>query len=348
MKSKEYNQSISTGSIAAQINSLHRKGVLREMRRRYLNETEKFFQTDEQENKIVKSDYAADVSCPICDSDCSQSEFVVQVHGFDHRRCFTCKNIYVTPRLKDEYIWEQYSRPSYTYMFKHLIEDTLDFRKDVIARGKFNWVTKRLKNPNAKSILDIGSGLGENLVFYKEHGWDTFGIEFNEYAAEKSREKFDLTVINEPIERAKLPRSTFDVITLWGVLEHLTEPVKVLRETMKYLADDGVLIFMVPNFECLLAQYLVDYPLDADRILDGDKHIVLFTRGGIDYLIKLLNLKLVDLKTSGLDLVTILGYLDDEKDSRLHKFVSKQLSNIQEGIEKVGMGDHFWVMVSKT
>lgn len=232
-------------------------------------------------------------------------------------------------------------------MFRNLIENSVEFRKNVIAEGKFKWVTKRLKNKKASSLLDIGSGLGENLAVYKEHGWDVVGIEFNEYAAARSREMFGVTVLNTPIEEAVLPREQFDVISLWGVLEHLTAPLTVLRQSFKHLAPDGVVVIMVPQFNCLLSSYLQDHPQDADRLLDGDKHLVLFTREGIEHIAEKLGIGIVDIATRGLDLVTILNYTEVEKETRLHRLLTKELSKVQRGIEDVGFGDHLWVMFSK-
>jgi len=340
-------ETISTGFIAKHIDSLHKEGALEEMKRRYLDEIKDYFISNRAGEKVLRDDIAVEIPCPICDSGKEKSEFVVKVNGFDHRRCTECQNVYVSPRLKEKYVWEQYSRPSYTYMFRNLIEKTIEFRKDVIARGKFKWVRKRLKNPKASSLLDIGSGLGENLAVYKENGWDVVGIEFNEYAAEKSRKMFGVDVLNDPIEKAKLPRDKFDVITLWGVLEHLTEPVGVLEEAVKYLAPEGVVVIMVPQFNCLLSSYLQDHPEDADRLLDGDKHLVLYTREGIEYLAAKLKLKIVDVATRGLDLVTILNYTADEKQSKLHRLLTKETPQIQRAIEDAGLGDHLWVMFSK-
>ena len=340
-------EKISTGFIAQNINSLHKPGVLQEMKRLYLQEIEKFFIRNVRGEKFLREDVCVTVPCPICGSGKDHGEFAVKINGFDHLRCQVCKNIYVTPRLKDEYVWEQYSRPSYTYMFKNLIEDTLSFRKDVIAYGKFKWVTRRLTNPNAKSLLDIGSGLGENLAVYKDHGWEVAGIEFNEYAAQKSRELFGVTVFNTPIEKAKLPRDQFDVITMWGVLEHLTEPVKVLNEILKHLIPGGVLVFMVPQFNCLLSSYLRDYPEDADRLLDGDKHITVFTKEGIEYLARTVGLGVIDIVSRGLDLTSLLEYLEDEKETRLYQLIKKELPTLQRGIEEVGFGDGLWAMLVK-
>lgn len=343
---KNGDRLIRAGEIAKHIESVHREGVLEEIKRQAFLETQKFFQIDEKGRRLLREDACQVVPCPICGSGREQAKHAISVNGFAHMRCLVCHNVYVSPRLKDEFIWEQYSRPSMTYMYQNLIESTLAFRKGVIAEGKFKWVKKRLRNPEAHSLLDIGSGLGENLAVYKENGWEVTGIEFNEYAAQRSRELFGIPVMSDPIEKAKLARNHFDVITLWGVLEHLTEPVKMLKEMIDHLAPRGVIVIMVPQYDCLLTRYLEDYPEDADRLLDGSKHLTVFTRTGVEYLAKSLRLAIVDIASRGIDLATILRYASGEKNTRLFQLLKKQLPTIQKGIEEVGFGDHLWVMLS--
>lgn len=343
---KNGDRLIRAGDIAKHIDTIHREGVLEEIKRQSLLETQKFFSLDEKGRRFLREDACVVVPCSICGSGREQAKHVISVNGFTHMRCQVCHNIYVSPRLKDEFIWEQYSRPSSTYMYQNLIESTLQFRKEVIANGKFKWVKKRLRNPEAHSLLDIGSGLGENLAVYKENGWDVTGIEFNEYAAQRSRELFGVPVMSIPIEKAKLPRNHFDLITLWGVLEHLTEPVKLLKEAAGYLAPRGVIVIMVPQYDCLLTRYLEDYPEDADRLLDGSKHLTVFTRQGIEYLARSLRLEIVDIASRGIDIATILRYVSAEKNTRLFQLLKKQLPILQKGIEEMGFGDHLWVMLS--
>jgi SAM-dependent methyltransferase len=232
-------------------------------------------------------------------------------------------------------------------MFKHLIEDTIGFRKDVIATGKYRWVTKRLSTHGQKTLLDIGSGFGENLAVYKEHGWNVVGIEFNQYASQRSRELFGVPVLNEPIETAKLPREQFDLITMWGVLEHLTDPIAVLTSILKHLTPGGSLVFMVPQFDSLTTSFLRDHPDLADRHLDGDKHITVYTRKGVEFLARKMNLAVVDIVTRGLDFTTILGYTQNESKTRLFKLIQKELPTLQRAIEEAGFGDGLWAILRK-
>jgi SAM-dependent methyltransferase len=70
---------------------------------------------------------------------------------------------------------------------------------------------------------------------------------------------------------ASYPDGSFDVVTLWNVMEHLHSPLDTLREIRRLLKDDGVLILSVPNVESLDARIFGDcwIGLDPPRHLYG-------------------------------------------------------------------------------
>ncbi|HET6990696.1 MAG TPA: class I SAM-dependent methyltransferase, partial [Bacteroidia bacterium] len=107
-------------------------------------------------------------------------------------------------------------------------------------------------------LLDIGCGTGEFLNTVKQDGWKTMGIEPSPIARKQCIDNFKLEVRDEN-ELANLPTNTFDVITMWHVMEHvphLNERVQKLKELLK---SDGVLIIAVPNRNSYDANYYGKY-----------------------------------------------------------------------------------------
>lgn len=107
---------------------------------------------------------------------------------------------------------------------------------------------RRKKGP--RFLLDIGSGTGEFLQFMASKGWKTEGLELSSDARALAQEK-GLKVHGLPAERflAQEParRGRFQAITLFHVLEHLLDPVGLLRTAKKLLAPGGILVVQVPN-----------------------------------------------------------------------------------------------------
>ena len=96
--------------------------------------------------------------------------------------------------------------------------------------------------------MDIGSGSGELLYFAKKAGFDIFGIEPNQGYAQFCKDKLSLPIFNGTYEEADIQELTYDVIFMNEVLEHMPDPINVLRDIHSYLKDGGILIVNVQNF----------------------------------------------------------------------------------------------------
>lgn len=96
-------------------------------------------------------------------------------------------------------------------------------------------------------LLDVGCATGNYLAEMRKHGWQVTGVELQVDAADYARRRFDIDVFNGDLMECQFPPHTFDVITLWDVLEHTHDPVAILKETFRILKPDGLLIFSIPN-----------------------------------------------------------------------------------------------------
>jgi len=98
-------------------------------------------------------------------------------------------------------------------------------------------------------LLDFGCGAGAFARWMSQNGYDTVGLE--PFSLGDTKSAPNLQLIAKPLEAAAPELGTFDVITLWHVLEHLTHPAQTLQALSKHLKPDGVLIVSVPNFGSL-------------------------------------------------------------------------------------------------
>lgn len=94
-------------------------------------------------------------------------------------------------------------------------------------------------------LLDFGCGAGAFARFAAQSGYEVVGLEPFSLGAERT--EGSLRLIHQPLEAAKAALGSFDVITLWHVLEHLTEPVATLRVLAGLLAPGGAFVISVPN-----------------------------------------------------------------------------------------------------
>jgi len=104
-------------------------------------------------------------------------------------------------------------------------------------------------------LLDIGCGTGEFLYEMQKLGWKVEGVEPNERVATIARRYYGLKIFVGPVEEFESPPETYDLITMWDVLEHVSSPLSTLRRIYDWLSNSGFLIFSTPNiksFDALL------------------------------------------------------------------------------------------------
>ena len=97
-----------------------------------------------------------------------------------------------------------------------------------------------------KSLLDIGSGPGVFLEAATKRGWEVTGIEPNTYAAKHTTD-LGFNVINEMYDKILADKlDKFDLINLTLVLEHIVNPVELIRLAFNQLNENGIISIVVP------------------------------------------------------------------------------------------------------
>ncbi len=98
-------------------------------------------------------------------------------------------------------------------------------------------------------ILDVGCGSGAFLDLAKENGHEVCGIELNKAAARKARDKGHL-IFDELLQDLKPAKTgSFDLITFFQVIEHVSDPVGVMKEAASFLNRGGCISMAVPSSE---------------------------------------------------------------------------------------------------
>jgi 2-polyprenyl-3-methyl-5-hydroxy-6-metoxy-1,4-benzoquinol methylase len=87
----------------------------------------------------------------------------------------------------------------------------------------------------------VGCYTGTFLDQARTAGWQVEGLEPGEWASRIARERYHLRVTTGTVQEADWPGGSFDVITLWDVLEHLRDPRGDLGRVREWLAPGGLL-----------------------------------------------------------------------------------------------------------
>src|SRR6185503_12673087 len=95
-------------------------------------------------------------------------------------------------------------------------------------------------------LLDVGAGTGHFAHYMAEYHWEVVALEPDENARNTGSKKLGMEI--QPMEiLGQLSPKSFDVITLWHVLEHVEDIGGYISHFRSLLADEGVLIIAVPN-----------------------------------------------------------------------------------------------------
>ena len=170
------------------------------------------------------------------------------------------------------------------------------YRKDErlfrnIFQNRFNLIRPSLVEVSRGRILDIGCSNAIFLDLYRESGWETWGVEPSENAS-VARVKGH-KIIKSVFEKADLPKDYFDLVVLNHTLEHLDNPMKILKKVYGLLKRGGILFVDVPNAGGLGAKILGDrWPYRLP-----DEHKWQFTRLSLSKIVKKAGFKILTFKS---------------------------------------------------
>ncbi len=188
-------------------------------------------------------------------------------------QCPQCGWIRQNPRPTAETIGFYYP-PDYVN-FVRAIEDEprwwrrWDRRYGILKR---RWSIERLQ-PKGR-LLDVGCATGVFLHEMQRVGWEVVGIEPDPAAAGYAQQRLGLDVRVGRLRQVELPDASFDVVTLWDVLEHMHTPWADLQEAHRLLVDGGLLVIRIPHLESPEARWFGPLWLGWDL----PRHLYLFPR----------------------------------------------------------------------
>ncbi len=202
--------------------------------------------------------------CPICQSEkikmvLSATDQTVSREKFQVWECQNCsarftQEVPVESEIGRYYQSEEYI--SHTDTNKGIINRLYQVVRNYTLNQKVDLV-KKLSGKDQGNILDLGCGTGDFLGAMEKYGWKTLGLEPDEGARAIAMEKNNVHT-KETQELFQLEPNSFDMVSMWHVLEHVHELHSYLEQIRSILKNDGNLIIAVPNYQSLDAQHYQD------------------------------------------------------------------------------------------
>ncbi len=174
---------------------------------------------------------------------------------------------------------------SHTDAKRNLLEKTYQFIKSISLKRKLKLIDK--VSPGGKRLLDIGCGTGDFIQIAQKNKWSVFGIEPNTKARMIANQKVNDSVFDVD-HLKKFEPNSFDVITLWHVLEHLPNLEDQLKLFYNLLKPKGKLLIAVPNYKSYDANHYKEFW----AAFDVPRHLWHFSQTSMSKLISNANMEL--------------------------------------------------------
>lgn len=229
---------------------------------------------------MLKKELERYVKCPLCEVDETKPVFIKE--GFKFVICDSCGLMYVNPQADSEKLRSWYEHCKSADMWVDMIlqsDQQLDF-----DRKKFHECCEVLERLNygPGNVIDVGCSLGNFLEVARDRGWETIGLELNQKAVKHATETLGLDVRPQLLHEAELKENSFDVLTLWEVLEHVPDPDALLKDCRKYIRQGGTIAILVPNKNALSARIMQEHC----SCFGGRNHLWYFSEDTLTELLK--------------------------------------------------------------
>ena len=241
-------------------------------------------------------------NCPVCNSSSFKASLTCKDHTVSGKDftivvCQDCNFKFTNPRPANEELGAYYKSEDYishSNTKKGIISQLYHLVRNYTLKNKIQLVSKYVSRG---TILDYGCGTGMFLNVCKNAGWKSFGME-PDSDARKIAHDMKLDVFENKTSILKsISDPKFDAITMWHVLEHVTDLDDTLSFFKANLNPNGVLIIAVPNHTSFDAQHYKEFW----AAYDVPRHLYHFHKDTIEKLLKRFGFNLVETRPMKFD-----------------------------------------------
>ena len=195
-------------------------------------------------------------NCIVCKS--SKNKVVFKEFGIDILKCLNCKHVFSSYDI---------SKNNDAYYGAESLKPEEHFWADKAHKKMYNNFYNRFIIDKTGILLDLGCGLGYFLKeMSKFSSWETFGYDISQQAVDYAKRQLGLkNIFHGRIQDSNFDKNSFDIITLWDVIEHLPNPDPLLAYSQSLLKKNGILFIHTPNIKNQLVKVKIK------RLLKGMK-----------------------------------------------------------------------------
>lgn len=228
-----------------------------------------------------------ETKCPVCGG---KGKHYANKNSFQVQRCAQCDLMFVWPMPANSVA--VYEGDYFTGATQGFGYTDYDVDKQPMVPTFQNYlrrIARYVAPATGKRLLDVGAATGFFLNLARAEGWETAGIEPSESAAQMARDK-RLDVKTGLLIPGVFAPASFDVITLWDVIEHLPDPLATMTVVSGLLKPGGLIAVNTPDSSSLWARIMGR----QWHLLCPPEHLCLFSNAALDRLLGRIGLTLLE------------------------------------------------------
>ena len=190
--------------------------------------------------------------CPICSSDSLRYKYAIS--GFTLVRCLSCGLVFVKEKPSQRELDSHYDKDARN---PNTNGDCVYLNQDNMENLKYYYQNLRsfiLQKVSTGRVLDVGCNAGQFLD--EMGGFERYGVERSFSHGRVAKEKYGENIFIGTFEDYPAPDFFFDCITLQDVLDHMVDPLEVLKKCNKLLKPQGLLVIKIHDMSSLMARIM--------------------------------------------------------------------------------------------
>lgn len=289
-------------------------------------------------------------SCYTCGS--RRRKHKAEVFQIPYLECSVCGLLYAKWRFTENYLEQYYARKYSNKDKTYANEKTYRYRMQNIALPKVDFVREFLTKKH-KNWLDVGCGIGDVPAAAKLRGYKSVGVELSETAVAFGKKVFktDLRqgMLSDILKQEG--EASYDIVSFFGVIEHIPDPVKQVRMATKMLRKKGILVIEVPNANSISTYSDFIYPDQVTRQMYPIFHIMVYTASCLSTFLEKEGYQVKGAWYLGLDIYNVLLHAGIKNPnlwgSPLAEFFFRHYNEFQKIVDQEKMSDQMIFVASK-
>jgi 2-polyprenyl-3-methyl-5-hydroxy-6-metoxy-1,4-benzoquinol methylase len=301
-----------------------------------VNERARFWETRSVLNKKLE-----DAVCFVCGN--KENNILFLEHdGYLLCECSHCSAVFANIDISDEYEKIVYDNDFYNDSIKREVLDTYEYRKNKFGKERLEYIAEKCKfDIQSHSLLDLGCGPGYFLKYLDEQGVECKGLELTDFLVDVCCEQ-NLNVTKTMLEDEK--DSSYNIITMFDVLEHLSKPIDFFETLNKKIKSNGYVLAYTPNIH----SFAFNFQKGKQNLLLPYEHLCFHNKESLSFVANKTGFEIVSIECFGLDIVDYFSMKEYEDGIDYNDKLKEIIPYMQALIDKTNISNHMRIIMRKT